>query len=182
MIKLWNDIRNYFYQKNIAAKLLGSNPKRTLTNLRDAKTVGIVYDSTNPDNDIIITKFAEQLRTQGKTVDILAFINDKKIDHKADIELFNTKNLDWNLTPVDERVEKFAAKNFDLLLACFLEDNNFPLEYVVRTSQAKWRVGNFSEHKTDYYEMMVNTETKKELSYFLQQVTHFLNAIKYDSK
>lgn len=180
-MKLWDDIRNYFYQKNIAAKLNGSTAQRSITNLNDAKTIGIVYDSTNPDNDIIITKFAEHLRDTGKTVDILAFINDKKIDHKADILVFNPKNLNWNLTPVDERVEEFTAKTFDLLLACFLEDS-FPLEYVARTSNAKWRVGNFSEKKTDYYEMMINTDSKRELPYFLEQATHFLNAIKYDSK
>ncbi len=180
-MKLWNDLRNYFYQKNIVAKLKELSPARSLTNLHDAKTLGIVYDSTNPDNDAAISKFAEQLRANGKTVEILAFINDKKIEAKPGIELFNTKNLSWNLTPVDERVEKFAAQKFDLLLACFM-DSSYPLEYIVRTSRAKWRVGHFSEQKTDYYEMMINTDSKKELSYFLQQATHFLNAIKYDSK
>lgn len=179
-MKLWDDIRNYFYQKNIEGKLRGANTKRHLTNLRNAKTIGIVYDSTNPDNDIIITKFAEHLRNEGKTVEILAFINDKKIDHKADIEVFNTNNINWNLTPADERVEKFAAKNFDLFLACFLEQN-FPLEYVARVSAAKWRIGHFDETKTDYYEMMINTGGKNDLQYFLNQTTHFLNEIKYDS-
>lgn len=180
-MKLWDDIRNYFYQKNIAAKLKGLSSARSLTNLHDAKTVGIIYDSTLTANDTAIHQFAEQLRAKGKTVEILAFINYKKIDTKPGIELFNTKNLSWNLTPNDERVEKFTGKNFDLLLACFM-DSNYPLEYIVRTSRAKWRVGHFSEKKTDFYEMMINTDSKKELPYFLEQATHFLNAIKYDSK
>jgi hypothetical protein len=154
-MELWDNIRNYFYRKNIEKTLSGLNPKRVLTNLHDAKTVGIVYNSTNPDNDIIITKFAEHLRKEGKTVDILGFVDDKKIDHKADVLIFNPNNLSWYRAPSDERVEKFANKNFDLLLAAFTEEN-FPLEYVARTSKAKWRLGIFDEKKTDYYDMMCN--------------------------
>ena len=121
------------------------------------------------------------MRTDGKTVDILGFVDDKKIDHKADVLIFNTKNLSWNRTPVDERVEKFADKNFDLLLAAFTEEN-FPLEYVSRTSKAKWRLGIFDEKKTDYYDMMINMGDKNDLQHFLNQSTHFLNKIQYDSK
>ena len=180
-MQLWDDIRNYFYRKNIEKKLEGLKPERILTNLHDAKSIGIVYDSTNPDNDIIITKFAEHLRTEGKTVDILGFVDDKKIDHKADVLIFNTKNLSWNRTPDDDRVEKFADKNFDLLFSAFTEEN-FPLEYVARTSKAKWRLGTFDEKKTDYYDMMINLSGKNDLQYFLDQSTHFLNKIQYDSK
>ena len=180
-MELWDDFRNYFYHKNIEKKLAGLNPKRILTNLRNAKTVGIIYDSTNPDNDIIITKFAEHLRTEGKTVDILGFVDDKKIDHKADVLIFNTKNLNWTRTPDDERVEKFSDKNFDLLFAAFTSES-FPLEYIARTSKAKWRLGIFDEKKTDYYDMMINMSGKNELQHFLEQSTHFLNKIQYDSK
>ena len=180
-MELWDNIRNYFYRKNIEKTLAGLNPKRVLTNLHDAKTVGIVYNSTNPDNDIIITKFAEHLRKEGKTVDILGFVDDKKIDHKADVLIFNPNNLSWYRTPSDERVEKFADKNFDLLLAAFTEEN-FPLEYVARTSKAKWRLGIFDEKKTDYYDMMINMSGKNDLQHFLEQSTHFLNKIQYDSK
>ena len=180
-MELWDNIRNYFYRKNIEKTLAGLNPKRVLTNLHDAKTVGIVYNSTNPDNDIIITKFAEHLRKEGKTVDILGFVDDKKIDHKADVLIFNPNNLSWYRTPSDERVEKFADKNFDLLLAAFTEEN-FPLEYVARTSKAKWRLVIFDEKKTDYYDMMINMSGKNDLQHFLEQSTHFLNKIQYDSK
>ena len=180
-MKWWDDIRNYFYRRTIEAKLAALKPKRVLTNLHDAKSIGIVYDSTNPDNDIIVTKFAEHLRQEGKTVDILGFVNDKEIDHKSDILVFNKKNLSWTNIPNDERVEKFADKNFDLLFAAFTAES-FPLEYVARVSKAQWRVGTFDEKKTDYYEMMIKTGEQNDLQYFLDQSTFFLNKIQYDSK
>lgn len=180
-MKLWDDIRNYFYRRSVESKLEGQKTQRTLTNLKDAKSIGIVYDSTNPDNDIIITKFAEQLRQQGKTVEILGFVNDKKIDHKADILVFNPKQLSWTQVPSDERVEAFANKNFDLLFAAFTS-LSLPLEYVARVSKAKWRVGVYDDKKTDYYEMMIKVGDNAGVQYFLEQSTHFLNKIQYDSK
>ncbi|MFM2306734.1 MAG: hypothetical protein RLZZ367_1403 [Bacteroidota bacterium] len=180
-MKLWEDIRNYFYRKAIQRKLEGQSTKRVLTNLDDAETIGILYDSTNPDNDIIITRFAEQLRNDGKTVEILGFINDKKIDHKADIAVFNKKAISWAQVPQDERVEKFAAKDFDLLFAAFT-NVSLPLEYVARIAKAKWRVGVYDDRKTDYYEMMIKMGDKTEVQYFIDQATHFLNKIHYDTK
>jgi hypothetical protein len=180
-MKWWDELRNYFYRKNIEQKLAGLKRKSMLTNLHDAQTVGILYDSTNPDNDIIITKFAESLRHQGKTVDILGFVDDKKIDHKADVQIFNSKSLSWTRVPADERATKFAAQNFDLLFAAFTAENK-PLEYIARTSAAKWRVGSYDQKKTDFYDLMINMGDKTELQYFIEQATYFLNKIQYDSK
>ncbi len=180
-MKWWDELRNYFYRKNIEQKLAVLKRKSVLTNLHDAQTVGILYDSTNPDNDIIITKFAESLRHQGKTVDILGFVDDKKIDHKADVQIFNSKSLSWTRVPADERATKFAAQNFDLLFAAFTAENK-PLEYIARTSAAKWRVGSYDQKKTDFYDLMINMGDKTELQHFIEQATYFLNKIQYDSK
>ena len=83
--------------------------------------------------------------------------------------------------PIDERANAFAAKKFDLLFAAFT-DGNLPLEYIARISAARWRVGCFSESKTDYYDLMINMSGKTDLPYFLEQATYFLNQIKYDTK
>ncbi|MDB5282367.1 MAG: hypothetical protein JWO06_1442 [Bacteroidota bacterium] len=180
-MKLWDDIRNYFYKRNLAERISGLKVKRNIINLDDSKSVGIIYDSTNPDNDIIITKFAEGLRKDGKTVDILGYVNDKKIDHKADILVFNKKNLSWTQVPDDTRVEQFAAKKFDLLLACFI-GQNLPLEYVAAISNARWRLGVYAANKTEYYDMMINLGEKNNIQYLLDQAIYFLKQIKYDSK
>lgn len=179
-MRWWDNFRNYFYLKNLQQKLAGEKPMRVLTNLHDAKSIGIIYNSTQPDNDIIITRFAEQLRQEGKQVEILGYINDSKTDHKADVSIINNNHLNWHLTPVDTRVEKFAEKQFDLLFAAFT-GVNYPLEYIARISKAKWRVGTFHQQKTDYYELMINVGDKTEVSYFLEQAIHYLNQIQYAS-
>ena len=180
-MKYWDNIRNYFYRKNLEDRIKGLNVKHDIINLNDAKTIGIVYDSTNPEHDTVIANFAQELRDQHKEVEILGFINDKKPDSKTGVTIFNKKNLSWTLAPQDERVDKFAGKRFDLLLGCF-SSPNLPLEFITRISNARWRVGAYVETKTDCFDMMVNVGTNNDLGYLLKQTTYFLNQIKYDSK
>ena len=177
----WDRLRNYFYNRTLEERVKNLNVKHDIINWNDAKTIGIVYDSTNTANDTVITAFAEKLRGEHKQVEILGFVNDKKLDTKPGVTIFNKKNLSWTLAPEDERVEKFAAQRFDLLLGCFTGEN-LPLEFVTRISKARWRVGAYAENKTDCYDMMVNVSSKAELPYLLEQTTYFLNQIKYDSK
>jgi hypothetical protein len=179
-MKFWDNFRNYFYNRTLAEKLQNLKTKRIITNLKDAKTIGIIFNSTHPDNDITITKFAENLRSQGKAVDIIGFVNDKQTEQKPGFTIFNKKNLSWTLIPQDESVEKFAEKNFDLLFASFV-DEDLSLEYVARISKAKWKAGIYRANKVDFYDIMINLGGRNELPYFLEQATHFLNEIKYDS-
>jgi hypothetical protein len=89
-MNILEEIKNHFYQDVLRQRGI-IRPKRTITNLNDAQAIGILYDSSNPDHDITITKFAEMLRGKGKTVEIMAYIDDKKVDHKGDIAIFNPK-------------------------------------------------------------------------------------------
>ncbi len=174
---LWDKIRNYFYKKELAERLRTLNVTRAITNLNDAKSIGLIYDSTDPANDSVIAKFASDLRKQSKSVDILGFINDKKLNYKAGIAAFNKKNLTWALVPEGGEVETFSEKKYDLLLACFVGEN-LPLEFIARVSNAKWRVGFYDASKTDCYDMMINMGEHKELPYLLEQSVYFLNQIK----
>ncbi len=180
-MKYWDRLRSYFYNKNIEGRIKTSKATHQVINLADAKTIGIVYDSTPTDNDQVIAAFAAQLRNQNKEVEILGFVNDTKTNSKEGVTIFNKKNLSWTLAPADERVNAFASKPFDLLLGCYT-GTNLPLEFIARISKARWRVGAYTENKTDGFDMMVNMGTKTDLNYLLEQTIYFLNQIKYDSK
>jgi hypothetical protein len=169
-------IKNSFYESVLKQK--GSNrPPRKITNLNDARSIGIIYDSTNPDHDITITKFAEMLRNKGKTVEIMAYVNDKKIDHKGDIALFNPKAVNWYGVPLDPRIAPFCNKPFDLLICAILQESK-PLEYIAYLSKAKYRVGPFDEKKTYCYDLMIEMGNKTDPNYLLKQMVHFLENIR----
>jgi hypothetical protein len=176
-MKFWDDIKNYFYRRSLEQKLALVKVEHSLISLENAHTVGILFDSTQAVNDTTVLQFAEQLRNAGKQVELLGFVNDKKTEAKPGMAIFNRKNLSWAEVPQSEAVEKFAAQNFDLLLACFT-GGSLPLEYVVGISKALWRVGVYTESKTGLYDMMVNMGGKNDIAYLLEQSAYFLNYIK----
>jgi hypothetical protein len=180
MVKFWQNIKQYFYKRALAEATGKQKPTRSITNIRDAKTVGIIYDSRDAANDATIAQYAEQLRKLGKQVEILGYVSDKKTESKPGIQVLHSKNTSWTGVPADAAAEAFAAKNFDLLLACFIGSNP-ALEYIAATSKAKWRVGVYSKEKTELYELMVNMGDKTDLAYLTTQMTYFLNQINYDS-
>jgi len=180
-MSIWERFKNYFYQNDLADALKATKTIRQLVNLTDAKQIGILYDSTDASNDIVITKFAESLRQMGKQVDLLGYVNDPKIDHKADIKIFNSKGVNWYGVPTDERALAFAKQKFDLLMCCYT-NQNLSLEFLARISAAKWRVGAFSTNKTDCYDLMINTGNKNDTGYLSEQIKYFLNKINYDKK
>jgi len=177
-MKLLDDIKRYFYKSTISQRAEGLKVVRKITNLNDAKTIGIIYDSSNPNHDVSVTKFSETLRGKGKTVEILGFLNDKKIDHKEDILIFNLNDVNWYGIPNSKRVDDFCNKEFDLLL-CLFSEEVLPLEYIAFFSKAKYRVGAFDATKTSFYDLMIKTDIKKDMNYLIQQMIHFLNNIKY---
>lgn len=172
-----DSIRNYFYESVLRQR--GQGAPRSITNLADAKTVGIIYDSSMPGYDGIISQYAESLRSRGKTVEVLAYLNDKKIDQKPGVNIFNKKAVNWYGIPTDDRVAAFCNKNFDLLI-CAITEESRPLEYMAFMSKAKYRVGPFAESKTRLFDLMIQLDGRRDLGYLLQQATHFLDNIKYD--
>ncbi|MBS1686837.1 MAG: hypothetical protein JSS76_19015 [Bacteroidetes bacterium] len=172
-----DQIRNYFYESVLRQR--GPGAPRRITNMADAKTVGIIYDSTMPGYDTIIAKYADSLRAKGKTVEVLAYLDDKKIESKPGINIFNKKAVNWYGIPIDDRVAAFCNKNFDLLL-CAITDESKPLEYMAYISKAKYRVGPFAESKTRLFDFMVQLDGRRDLGYLLQQATYFLDNIKYN--
>jgi hypothetical protein len=79
-------------------------------NFESAKTFGIIYDSTISGSDIAVTKIAESLRNKGKEVAVFAFLNDKKIEQKDDVVIFNANDVNWYGVPKSDKVLQFCDR------------------------------------------------------------------------
>lgn len=180
-MKWWDNLKRYFYKKNLVEQLALVKVNRQVINYNDVKTVGLIYDSTNPANDVVVGKFVERLNGDGKTVEILGFVNDKKIESKPGLNIFNKKEVSWTNVPQSEKALTFAKGKYDLFIGCFIGEN-LPLEYLAAVSEARWRMGAYTEKKTELYDMMINTGERNDIDYFLNQTIYFLKQIKYDSK
>ncbi|MCD8528766.1 MAG: hypothetical protein LRY27_02035 [Chitinophagales bacterium] len=79
--------------------------------------------------------------------------------------------------PDSDRIQKFENTSFDMLIVALTEEC-LPIEYIAAASKAKFKVGTFNQHKTIYYDLMVDTNQNKDLKYLLEQIHHFIKVLK----
>lgn len=168
-------IKNYGYQRTIDKSNL---PKiqRSIINFDSAKTIGIVFDLSFPGNESVIMKIAEDLRSAGKTVALLAFINNKKALPKNGIKIITPNDVNWFGVPNENAISLFCNEPFDVLLCPFAQQNR-PLNYVAEMSKAHCRVGVYSLNEKNNYELMVQQSGETSLVKTTEQMLRLLQQI-----
>lgn len=168
-------IKQFFFNQVLKEVLPKKPLQRDLINLRDAKSIGILFIGTKPDDIITISNFADSLKSEQKQVFILGY-QDLKNKEEIGPRLFNKNSVNWYGIPQDAKVDQFQTLNLDILICAFNEEC-MPLEYIAATSKAKFRIGVYNPQKVNFYELMLNVSNEKPLPYVLQQIVHFLKAI-----
>ncbi len=167
-------LHNSFLKKEISSHQAG----RSSMSIEDAKSIGILFDGTDPGNRKLVLDYAEKLKKAGKKISLLAFYNSKQESEELDFPHFNRKQLDFALRPKTPEVLEFIEKQFDLLLnVC--NQSVLQLDYVAARSKAKFRVGPFTE-KTFCYDLMIDHSGKNDLGAFLQQVIFYMKKMRPD--
>lgn len=137
-----------------------------------AKSIGILFDASElPDREVVI-RFAEQLRKQGKSVKLLAFVDGRAELENFPFGAFNRKNIDWLQRPSGDAVKDFLHQPFDILLNFGMKEN-MALEYIATLSKASYRVGPFSR-STHCYELLIDLPASQKLPDLIKQIEFFL--------
>ncbi len=164
-----------------AKKIKDFRHTHKMVSIEDAKKIGILYDATNEKNYEVVTQYLRFLRSKQKEVKTLGFVDKKQLPKnqfaKLGIDFFTKKHLDWKMIPKHPLVNNFINENFDILINLSIE-KCFPLQYIAAVSKAKFRVGRYEMGYTNYYDLMINIESKSTLKNFIQQIDHYLNLIK----
>lgn len=147
--------------------------KRESVDFDKVKTIGFLFDTSDSTNRDIIAKFAKELEQKGKKVSLLGFINSKQVIENLPFNSFCLKDLNFALLPEKTyEVTEFMQKGFDILINLSLNELE-PLEYIAAMSNAKFRVGPYTE-RTVCYELMIDVSKSKSLNAFIHQAQFFL--------
>jgi hypothetical protein len=174
--KLRRKIGQYYFKKENA--LVEHHCQ--MTNLKDAKRIGILYVVNDvPDYEWIST-FVSELQGDHKEVKALGFIKNKNLAQrflpKLSFDFFSKRDLTWFYKPIHKQVRDFIEKEFDILIDLSLHDS-FPLKYIAGLSNALFRVGKFSEENTEYYDFMIDLKPTMTSDDYLGQIQHYLTVI-----
>lgn len=172
---------SFRYRKDAA----GIVHPRLITNLSEARTIGILYVvNDTPDFDVVET-FVGHLQKEHKEVRALGYVKNKNLISRflprLSYDFFSRRDITWYYKPLHEKVNDFVSQEFDILIDLNLEDF-FPLKYISGLSKARCRVGPFTEHNTDFYDLMVEAKAGVTVSEYIGQICHYLSIINRNEK
>ncbi len=153
--------------------------KRHVFNLKTGKTIGIVYDATDPETLDPILEFHMNLLKKGRKVWILGFVDAKEVPahylFRKDFIYFCRKDLNWYGRPTRDDVVRFIRTPFDILIDLSLRDH-FVFDFIRGTSPARFKVSRYREGDP-YADMMLSLEKDESLEYFIEVVMQYLETI-----
>lgn len=143
--------------------------------------IGIVYDAESNQDELKILNYASHLRQQGKKVQLLGFINQKKVPHTKKIhissEFFSREKLNAFNLPEVSKIGRFVDTPFDVLLGIF-RTNTLPLNAVSVYSKARYKIGGNATHGIRYFDTIIDTGTDTDIEHLAYQMEHYMKVIK----
>lgn len=176
------NIKDYFGKAKLNS-LIKNKPKRHVSfcNLNNAKSVGILYVIENESDYKRLLNFIKELKGEYgvRNVNSLAFYNEKEepffIQSKLSFDFFLPIDLNWKREALKPVCKSFTSEKFDILID-LTETLNIPLRNLLLLSNAKFKVGRYSEENQEYYDFMINSEGSN-FSEFTQETLRYLTMI-----
>jgi hypothetical protein len=162
-MKWVEDIKTGIGNRTLKNWLEDHSRKMQPCNLNDARSIGVVYDATQPVSFEIIKEFVRKLSEKAEKISILGYVDSKNIQdqllYRKGFDLISRKDLNWFYKPNAPVAEKFMNEPFDILLNLSLADH-FPIRYIVTMSKAAFKAGRFttSDESLDF---MIDIEREK---------------------
>lgn len=155
-------------------------------NIKNAKTLGLVWDATNPDDFATLSLFYQKMAERNIDVRIMGYFPGKLLPDKLTAIRYLTclKNEDINFAyrPVSAEVNTFINTKFDILIDINF-NNLFPLKYISYLSVAGFKVGLFDDgNKNPVYDLMMECKQSTDISTYLTQIIYYLEMINTGAK
>lgn len=174
--KLRTRIGNYFLGKEVTK----INHPRTILNMKEAKTIGLVFSCDNTEDMELVKKYDNYLKEMGKKVKAIGYIAAKDPEPSKSWwpgqEYITRKEINWYYKPEEQFIANFVKEPFDLLIDMNL-GRKLPVMFVTASSKAKCRVGRYTEKYMSLYDVMIETDETKNLKYFLRNVDTYMDML-----
>jgi len=179
-MRIFNELKAKQREQSLLSKIRSRKITRYPVSFEEARTVGLLFDATDPQHRNTVRQYAEELENKGKEITLFAFLQENEPNSNFVFKHFTKKDLNWFQHPSDEVISGFINQPFDFLINLYL-DQQPALEYVSGLSQAHLRVGPYSE-KLHCYDLMIDTSRQPNLEFFVKHVSYFLNRLKNSSR
>jgi hypothetical protein len=131
---------------------------RTPLSLQKAKTIGILFDATDAENNDKVVAFAQHLKAANKEIQLLGYVDKRDPYQKYPFPFISQKETNWYGKPGGGTAGYFMRSAFDLLIN-FAPATCLPLDYIAAISPSRFRIGfNAGADIADYDLILISKE------------------------
>jgi hypothetical protein len=145
-----------FLRQRTGNQLKRNKTVRRSTPFAQAQTVGILFSVEDKRKHDDVKEFVHKLQQDGKKVQVLEFLPEKKDNFEFMFDFFTIKEISFWGNIESAKTLKFADTAFDYLF-CLDTRLNPMIAYLMARSKAKCRVGKYVETDKAYFEFMIDT-------------------------
>ena len=180
-MEIFKNIRSNRGEAILRKKMARMKRTRFKGNISSAKTIGLVWDATNPEDFSTLSSFHQKMAEKKINVKILGYFPGKYLPDKLTAIRYLTclKKNDINITyrPVSREADSFISTRFDILIDINFKDL-FPLRYISYLSMAGFKVGIFDNgSENSPYDLMMEFNKSTDINTYLTQVIYYLEMI-----
>lgn len=150
-------------------------------NINTAKTIGIVWDASNPNEFAILSGFHQKMHERNIEVKIIGFFPGKNLPDRFTavryLTCLKTEDLNFFYRPVSGEANSFINTRFDILIDINFK-KLFPLQYLSSLSASGFKVGIFDNgFDNSSFDLMIELNKNSDVENYLLQAVHYLEMI-----
>lgn len=180
-MKLIEDIKNFLGKWQLHKEIKHKKAKNKLVAFGQVNHVGIVYNAETKEHEQLVTKYANELRAEGKKVFMLGYVDAKQLPANKKFllnsEFFWREKLNGINLPIKGNIGQFLQLEFDLLLNLYQEPL-LPMQAISAFSKARYRVGTNVADNIDFNDATIDTGNRNDLKFLIEQIDFYLRSIK----
>lgn len=182
-MELFKNIRLGIGQRMLHKKCAKAKRKVSYSNIDLVKKIGIVWDATQLNDFVSLSKFYQKMNERNVEVSIMGYFPGKVLPDQYTAIRYLTcirrEEVDFFYHPVSAESISFINNRFDVLIDLNFKDV-LPLRYLTSLSNAAFKVGLFNEKNDSLFDLMMELKKPVEVDNYLTQSLHYLEMIKED--
>jgi hypothetical protein len=174
-------LRRFFFRRALRPFLGPKALKRHTVPYAQCERIALLFDATEASQIVQVQRFSDQLRKDGKQVQLLGFLPKSESESVHNFSFYSKKQINWFGKPGGEYVASFLKQPADLLI-CVWKEPHKSLEWIATAHPASWRIAPFEESLEHVAEFFIKLDEQRfDLPSYFSQVEHFLQIIRTSS-
>ena len=172
-------IRENIGKRMLKKKLKSFQREVHVHNFDTANSAVILFDGSEAKSFQVIKDFRKFMEGKGIRCKAFGYIDEKEIPQEMlfwkNYSFITRKDLNWFMKPVGESAEAFYNQDPDIMVD-FTRDVPLELQFLVRLSTARFKIGSYTEKENDY-DLMINLTGNQDTAFLAEQIIHYVSML-----